>query len=138
MGCDIHYVLEQYEEGQWVGIYASDFIAWSYRVPAKERWYQFFTELAGVRGESKTQHEPKGFPDDASLLSKFTFHDDDGHTPSWLTLDEFLSSYERAVKESPSFRWRKEPEEHESSSEKIVGLYDDDKAKRRVVFWFDN
>jgi hypothetical protein len=95
MGCDIHWVLEtKTADGKWVGILASDVTD----VPAGTRWYAFFREF-GVRGESPTAIEPRGWPDDISDLTKLVSPSD--HSHSWVTLAEFEAAYQRAIDACP-------------------------------------
>lgn len=133
MGCDIHYVVEQKHAHRWIGVYASDVIVYKKRAQASERFYRFFTEIAGVRGESATQIEPRGMPGDASELALYMAQDwdGDGHTHSFLSVAEFITSYKRANEAAVG---RQEP----LDAEDLLAIYDDDAVERRVVFWFDN
>lgn len=115
MGCDIHMVLEYYDNNNdlWVGLHDYPFIdgaalsifsprgnsvkdsitggwaSWKYR----GRNYALFGELASVRGESSQGRLPKGLPDDCSTLTRLRSQgwDHDAHSRSWLTLKEFIT-----------------------------------------------
>src|SRR5207237_392615 len=90
MGCDIHMVLERKTEGGWLGIH--NFPYYDNRnghdFPlAKDRNYDRFAALAGVRGEGP---EARGMPADASPLAKYDSDEcgPDGHSHSWLPLKD--------------------------------------------------
>jgi len=104
MGCDIHMVLEQKYEGEWVGIHAYphlDTAAFS-AIPERIRgrsWavvtsrnYELFGKLAGVRTPGPA---PLGIPEDVSQLSRalIKWWDGDGHSHSYLSLAEFTKRY---------------------------------------------
>lgn len=83
MGCDIHLHIEVKVSGKWE----------HYAAPSVNRWYQLFTWMAGVRGdESEAISRPKGFPEDASDLTKILRNDygSDGHSDSWLDHSEIM------------------------------------------------
>lgn len=139
MGCDIHYVVEEKIGDKWVGLFENNF-----QQEASERFYRFFGEIAaGVRYESKTSHSIKGWPDDTSDLANH-FNErwrDDGHSHSWLTLQEFVEAYYRACEKPFS------PEAFSClSDDNLFGGHDfNDEidewhpiANCRVVFFFDN
>jgi hypothetical protein len=132
MGCDIHAVVE---------LHAKNGVWHSYHTPSIGRDYALFGRMAGVRS---TQHEPiaapRGVPPcpvslvTAVLLQKWKH---DGHTHSWLTIDE-MDQIEMFAKDvcgyqpwSPIFGycfgngWRRESLPHP---------FDD----ARLIFFFDN
>lgn len=98
MGCDIHVVVEVYENGQWVSVDDpdDDFDL--------GRNYDLFAILADVRngcgfagiktGEGFVPLAlPRGFPDDASLTAKSMKENwiGDGHSHSYCTVSELLA-----------------------------------------------
>jgi hypothetical protein len=118
MGCDIHMVLERQFDGVWVGIntytyldkdavhisvYKNDepvdpdhsYIGWKIR----DRNYEFFAGLAGVRGDGP---DPLGVPDDASLLARAMISSwgMDGHSHTYIGAREFGSLYFRQREEN--------------------------------------
>ena len=80
MGCDIHLHIEIKIDGNWE----------HYAYPHIARSYVLFGVLAGVRGDSKPIVAPKGFPVDASVVTKLDYAHwgSDAHTPSWLNAKE--------------------------------------------------
>ena len=82
MGCDIHLHIEVKLHGRWE----------HYAAPNIERWYRLFGVMAGVRGDEEPIVAPKGFPADASELTRIIRKDYgvDGHTDSWLDHDEIM------------------------------------------------
>ena len=168
MGCDIHLVLEKYDDNlcEWVGLH-------DYNLPPSEalmsrvdpniidntyfkvsnRDYTFFAHLAGVRavvpkGSVITYPSPKGLPPDASSLAlhKHSLWEHDVHSASWMSLKEFTFIYAREVKENLD----ELVAERISSGDmpltwamyrEVSGEYlsdGDDVDKYRIVFWFDN
>jgi hypothetical protein len=89
MGCDIHtYVERQNADGEWERIEGE---------PFDVRSYGMFGFLANVRNYSEvpTIALPRGLPSDASdyVTSEWQYWLSDGHTPSWLTVEE-LSAFD--------------------------------------------
>jgi len=81
MGCDIHTHLEIRCNGKWE--HYSDINI--------NRWYALFGVMAGVRDSSqKMIVKPKGFPVDASLITRLDYErwGVDAHTPSWFNEKE--------------------------------------------------
>lgn len=91
MGCDIHpaiEVAESLKDPEW---YRWKFVA----MPDRSRNYEFFSLLAGVRGEHEAWIEPRGLPERVDWATRSS---DDGlgvtgvvngdHTGSWFTLEE--------------------------------------------------
>lgn len=130
MGCDIHFILEKKMSGKWVGVQTDYFCSG----PARARWYGFFAELGmPYRGESGSGEPLNGVPDDASETAKAIIEDwkDDGHSHSWLTADQFIAAYKRAVDKFPPATDR---------TKEMFGPYPlyTDEDDYRVVFFFDN
>ena len=129
MGCDIHTVIERKVtspriNARWVAV-AIEHDA------SRSRNYDRFAALAGVRGDGP---EPRGLPDDASDTA-LTLADDwgaDGHSHSWLPLDEAAALY-LATEFNPSEFVQKYP-----ASEFFGVERPDDTDEYRLVFWFDN
>lgn len=154
MGCDIHIVVERKWEGRWIGLHAvpymrtyerkdeeplrSNFVSWD----MKNRNYDLFAKLAGVRGDGP---EPKGIPDDASELSRMEIDSwgSDGHSHSYCTVREFFDLFRECNE------WAVTAELLEGSAKvsipDLMGISYDEayegtavETNYRVVFWFDN
>ncbi len=145
MGCDIHPYVEEKIDGEWHMVHAVN-------GAGRERDYDFFTHLCGVRSGSidmdpaksrghEDWPEPKGLPEDASVVvKKFSDRwDCDGHSHSYETVREFVDKklvlQRLRSSDGPgglSYDWHTykildyEIHEHE------------DMDDFRVVFWFDN
>jgi hypothetical protein len=167
MGADIHiYAERKLSDGTWAmcksfeGQSSSQFDS---RVKVLERKtlftrarmrnYNFFADLAGVRGDGP---DHKGFPNDASPLvqEEFDRWNTDAHTPSWYSAREFVPIFMK--------NWMSDEESAELVSNRLssssvsseivfnvletyLGVdvpYDDDDNPNvdaiRFVFWFDN
>ena len=134
MGCDIHFVVEvkQSKKGKkWMGVASTDHI---YYPESKHRNYEFFAELAGVRGEGSGR-QPLGIPTDASSLTKMCLNkwNGDAHSASYMSMEEFASCYNKTAGDISALVGE------DSIIEKCFGqhLYGEE-HKYRVVFWFDN
>lgn len=114
MGCDIHMVLEYYDEnnGSWVGLHDYPYVDGSAvtvyapknigeDVKPEDGWinwvvgsrnYRLFAELASVRGKGTQGHTPRNIPEDCSALTELKVRGwgDDAHSHSWLSLKEFI------------------------------------------------
>ncbi len=153
MGCDIHYVIEQEHNGEWVGVFATDnwltypnFDAHRH-ISAflfKERNYQFFANLAGVRGLGP---EPLGLPEDLSSMSRMYTDswDTDGHSHSYASLRDFVTTWLVVNNESIVSLVKEKLEGNDPVLEVVKKLgicqYEEEEPsidKYRVVFWFDN
>ena len=148
MGCDIHLHIELKIEGKWE----------HYGCPSIPRSYYLFTKLAGVRAsnpEIEPFSEPRGLPDDITLLTKMAVDRDggDAHSKSWIDsneidqLEEWVRTYLIKTWNRSNSNWldleahflhsycfgnsfagiKKYPESYPSSVEDV-----------RFVFWFDN
>jgi hypothetical protein len=170
VGCDIHIVLERKLGNDWVGIKSMDSIQLSQldihlngqtidTAPTKQGWsrafykltgrdYSFFAAIAGVRGDEsdESQLEPRGLPDDLSLLSRYYLSDENGdlHSHSWLSLNELAPILLR-VKEGigvPELVADKLTDnvisEHEVLQRWVVDSYESEVDSFRIVFAFDN
>ncbi|WP_103109492.1 hypothetical protein [Brevibacillus reuszeri] len=99
MGCSIHLLVEKKEDNKWIAVQdpnpqtdeeTRDYLWLSY-------WqnYDDYAALCGVRNYSNVVpiHEAKGFPDDASDVTKeeYEIWKDDCHHRSWVTLEELLN-----------------------------------------------
>ncbi len=134
MSTDIHFVIEQLHDGQWIGTVCSSNMN-TRTAPIKSPCYEFFRQLAGVRGDyDKPLH---GVPENASELSKLCVKKwgVDGHSHSHTTLKHFVSTWFKA---NPDF----EPEFDFAPEYSALGFFysdrDNNKEETRVVFWFDN
>lgn len=147
MGCDIHLHIEVMVGGKWE----------HYAAPNVGRWYKLFGIMAGVRGDGPAIVAPKGFPNDASELTKILRKDygSDGHTDSWLdhneimALEGILAEWRDA--DDQDGRFAKYDLEHGILHTYLAGnsftahwRYDDFRYLPegiddvRFVFWFDN
>ena len=156
MGCDIHFHIEVKIDNK-----REHFAA-----PDVNRWYWLFGILAGVRGEDSPIVKPKGFPKDASNITRLSYEwmGRDAHTPSWLNSKEILKLQARLKKERETWLLSADDEEERrriswNRFDLECGIlntyffgngftswleYDDVKYKPdeitdvRFVFWFDN
>lgn len=177
MGCDIHMVVERRYQGRWVGLHdcpyaivdcygtlkgerfgelggeRASIVGDSHWLP-RRRNYELFAALAGVRGENdEYQNEPRGVPDDASLLATMCIERDvpDGHSHSHMLMSEALPIFQRFAFD----RVKRQIEGEDPKRIRVEDLskfgiedpdyfYDDDDPDRptlddyRLVFWFDN
>lgn len=103
MGCDIHIILECKHHDTWVGVTQMGYLpehairvtptrdrtVANYRL--KERDYEFFWRLAGVRSGEGPGGIPRGYPENASSLSDLLIGEDsDLHSHSWTSLRELI------------------------------------------------
>jgi hypothetical protein len=135
MGCDIHIVVERRKSerptDEWIGFIATDYHP-GCRLPVAARDYNFFAEVANVRGNTSThKNYPRNLPEDVSDLAwqQYMRAPTDYHSPSNMPLDEFCENY---VKINP------EKARAEHTSYDLFGIYGDEGFEYRVVFWFDN
>jgi hypothetical protein len=137
MGCDIHYVVEKKIDAEWVGIFKK----WPRSGFAGERDYEFFTEIAAVRGRSDTAKYPQFLPKGISRLALHEIiHDGtDGHSHSWMPIKEFSEIALRVNPDKFPTPYDKEQPWEKLFGEPIFLNTDDDKIEDyRIVFWFDN
>lgn len=138
MGCDIHLHIELKINGNWE----------NYSATSVPRNYQLFGLMAGVRDRGiEPISQPKGLPDDISLITKLHY-DSYGaysHSPSWLNENEIKILKERASKEIDLENFLSF--EHNFLSDTFIfGYYicsEEERAKEfyddiRFVFWFDS
>lgn len=155
MGCDIHFVLENYDDKtkKWIGVYSTETTP---RMPMRTyddhalgtltncvpsvgtRNYKFFASLAGVRGEGP---EPNGVPDNASDLAKRDVENygKDGHSHGHCGLDEF---YTKHMLSTDSKLYKKlVVDKLKGETSVLDALFWENEAERanyRFIFWFDN
>lgn len=115
---------------------------WDYQRPLmKQRNYQFFGALAGVR---KDGPEPKGAPSDMSHLARMCVDGwgVDGHSHSHDTLHEFARRWLMTTRttEVVAMRVIQEGMTFNQLISKVIGnwIMDDTDKEYRVVYWFDN
>ena len=142
MGCDIHLVVERrIAPDKWVAVNTmnghhrspwhvkdGDY-SWS-SPAARERNYERFAKLAGVRGRGP---DARGAPEDASETTRHLIDgwSTDGHSHSWLPITEATPIFvETASKLSDHDR--KSPVAY------FFGIEEEEAAEHRIVFWFDN
>lgn len=136
MGCDIHLVIENKYNKKWVGIASSNF---GYRPKAKDRNYEFFAELVGVRGESKAGREPLGLPKNCSNLAKLSYNRSKGdyHSMSYMSVEEFVDIWQECNQNITNL-----VSDYYNLVDDCLSLYEEDFGGKisngRVVFWFDN
>lgn len=131
MACDIHAYIEVKIAGRWV----------CHSQPKMPRSYDLFSKIAGIRGGHDPIVPPRGFPADASEITRIEYEYDgnDAHTPGWLTGAEMRAIDEWYAGEGPRYvpvfgyvtgnpPWGV-PEE-----EGYPAAY----QEARLVFWFDN
>ena len=150
MGCDIHLHVEIKVKGnnEWQ----------HYNQPHCDRYYPLFAKMANVRnyeqyGPIEPISQPKGFPEDASLTTKFCYDYQygDAHSASWLNLDEIkeLSKwFNKELKKSDDYHGFESnnrfgylfgnPFEGFNPPVKPSAGYPEDLQDVRFVFWFDN
>jgi hypothetical protein len=133
MGCDIHLVLERRLPGKdWIGLFASDRVP-GRRVEVARRDYDFFAEIASVRGNSKSNRYPRNVPEDISALAwaEYMRSPTDHHSASHCPLDEFCDVY---LTVNPIAGRR------DFAAYDLFGVDSEwpAAAEYRVVFWFDN
>jgi hypothetical protein len=80
MGTDIHLHVELRVNGRWE----------HYAMPSVDRWYSLFGVMAGVRGGEQPIVQPKGVPEDMSVITRLCYEYDgqDAHTASWFNEEE--------------------------------------------------
>lgn len=100
MGCDIHVFIEYSRDNgkTWQADknHVQDPDNQVNRVTVAHRYYALFGLLAGVRGCDQ-MYDRRGIPYDVSEMIKraIEFYGPDGHSYTWLTLDEFTDAVKR-------------------------------------------
>lgn len=87
MGCSIHLHEEIKVNGEW----------YHYGSPSVKRDYEVFAKMAGIRrNDIEPISEPKGMPDDATLLTQLDFekYGQSLHDASWLGAEEISELYD--------------------------------------------
>lgn len=146
MGCDIHSFAEvRGADGTWrvVGdVFPLDDFSQRYEHrthranPFGDRNYQVFGFLAGVRQRLIPPiSQPRGLPADvsASVKASAADWDLDGHSHSWLSLEELNAVDYDALEASPEYGLGEQFYRHLA----VLRTLGDPKNVR-VVFWFDN
>lgn len=137
MGCDIHFHSEIKIGNEWH----------HYGHPSIQRNYALFGKMAGVRGDSEPISQPKGLPDDCSLVTALNAHkwDADGHSHSWLNAKEILELENWLSKQLRDGSWRLEMDYWGYLFGNSWGGFTEYPDERepflndiRFVFWFDN
>ena len=135
MGCDIHMVVERRKTGEtwadWVGFIATDYHPGA-RLPVARRDYDFFAEVASVRGTTRNhKNYPRNLPEDVSRLAwqQYMRAPLDYHSVSHMPLTEFCEIYGKINPE----KYRPEHAAYD-----LFGVHGDEGFDYRVVFWFDN
>lgn len=126
MGCDIHFYAERPVGDMWEEIPPPDQYPLGWYV---DRNYVLFALLAGVRNNDQEPiSEPRGLPKDVSpeVLAEAEHWGRDGHSHSWLTVDEALAGIETSKTE-----WL-------GSLPQALHAIKAIHHKSRVVFWFDD
>ena len=162
MGCDIHMVLEKRIKRRWVGVNAFPYVhatVYAFDDKAREhksltgsthwqvrdRNYNLFAALAGVRGEGPLA---KGVPDDVSDLAQMEIDrwGADGHSHSWMLMGEALPIFIVAGQLGPQaaavLSAFQNGTEHalDDYMENFWSIDPDSETldDYRLVFWFDN
>lgn len=137
MGCNSHLSVEVREPERH---YMNGWETYALDLP-ESRNYSMYTFMAGVRGdEGDAIAQPRDIPQDVSTHVKAWWQrwDGDGHTPSYLSSEEFREVI-RLYKKSPDNKGYGLAKEWLALSEVLNGLekvYG--KENVRVVFFFDN
>lgn len=147
MGCDIHWLIEKKFDKGWAPVLTSTqtFIPYDTadKLPiffTRYRNYDFFAEIAGVRGPGP---EPNGLPGDVSDASIIIATDwgSDAHSHGHLPLRAFIEKY---LKSSGKETLATATAQALEGKDPIIGFFKDNWIDRedidahRVIFWFDN
>lgn len=140
MGCDIHLHVEVKLNGKWEHLNA----------PYIGRDYQLFGRMAGVRDDEQPHIEPRGLPQELSVITTYDVNHwaGDGHSHSWLNAKE-AGEIQKWYEEKYSQRFHPplfgyvfgnlvdsyvKNEDDEDDEEDTPKSLED----VRIVFWFDN
>ena len=165
MGADIHMVLEKRAKVRdrevWIGVNAFPFVkatVFHYEAAtqkhshllgktswqARERNYDMFAALAGVRGDGPA---PRDLPDDASDLTLLMADGwgEDGHSHSWMLMSEAMPIIVGSGQLGPQADALLAAFKHGTSAalngymENFWSMDDDETLDDyRLCFWFDN
>ncbi|MEZ5773272.1 MAG: hypothetical protein R3D33_00755 [Hyphomicrobiaceae bacterium] len=143
MGCDIHFVVERRSRagGGWIGLYSCLVRPLRADLVACRRDYDFFAELARVRGDgSPCSLAPRGLPEDASELARQEFAQPSAgfHTPTHVRLSELVDAWVRAHDGEDGREPAGAEVRPECAAYDLVGVEDDAEREHRVVLWFDS
>lgn len=139
MSCDVHGFVEVKVKGKWQ----------AYSAIKTLRDYTLFARMAGVRGDEDPIAEPRGFPEDAAMITRLEYEwwGSDAHTPSYLTAKEVALIENEAAKIDPAlcrnYLLSVAPFGYVcGNSIRNISKYPEDCPKWiddvRLVFWFDN
>ena len=134
MGADIHVHLEAKINGKWEHVSIINI----------GRNYVLFGHIAGVRQPANSYIEPRGLPDDISIITKLSFNHwkEDGHTMSWLYASEMLNAIRCYAKEDFYNKGETESERYYKRQFQCGGysnyFINEIVADQRYIFWFDN
>ncbi len=122
MGCDIHGGIEFREGDRWE----------TFAIVHIDRNYRLFAEMAGVRNHGPMEVVPvapdRGVPSDMSGWLRAAHDDDDGHSETWLTSEEFAIAIERSGATDPAVK----------AALAAMAALDACGFPARLVVWFDN
>ena len=132
MGCDVHGFLEKKHKGKWCMLREIERSAYDGDSSSnfRNRDYNYFSALAGVRGEGP---EPKDLPTDVS--DSVQMHSDnwdtDGHSHSYMPISEAIALHKFLYPDNTKYGRAYHLFGLEKHEVKDISEY-------RVVFWFDN
>ncbi len=133
MGCDIHIVVERKrkKDQKWVGLWSSD--ALKDRPVCAQRDYEFFAEVANVRGRTESMNYPQNIPEDVSELAwqEYMTAPTDHHSASHMSAEKFCEVHHKINPDSSR-------EGHKEYDLLGIDLEWPENTDYRVVFWFDN
>lgn len=133
MGCDIHIVIERKrkDDQKWTGLLSTDQL--HERPVYAQRDYDFFAEVANVRGRTTRGNYPKNIPENVSELAwqEIMSCPTDYHSASYMSVQEFCALHNEI---------RPECSREGTAVYDLLGLDLSwpEGADYRVVFWFDN
>ena len=127
MGCDIHGWIEIEDGDKYIAIR---------ELPNRQRNYQRFAALAGVRNyRDEFKVTPKGIPENISETANYHIKqwDTDGHSHSYMPICEAAKIFLETEHQPRDFA-----KEYPESEFFDVDSDCEDVDKIRLVFWFDN
>lgn len=141
MGCNIHLHIEVKVNKNWE----------HFNAPYIPRDYELYGKMAGVRDKIQIPiSQPKGIPEDITLITKIDLNQDNHHDDSWFNIEEIkqLEKWinERAEKEKDNFNWYPGATFYLFMEQMTGYLFGNGFYKQekngiqdvRFVFWFDN